>query len=206
MSKNKDKKNEEKPAITQAEVLQIVLERRVELAKEYVEPHNKKAREVTEKDLVRVMSDSKVMHEMCLVGRADYTTAYAIAHTQVNDEDPLAFYVTIDGQVIINPVITNYTKQLIDRMEGCMSYPAEPMKIVLRFNKVTLQYQTITYKEKDGVPVGDPTLTPEVVSKYESKEAQVIQHELTHLNGHNIYDEDANASHAIENVGLDTKL
>lgn len=187
----------EKKGPSQEEIMKIVLERRVELAKEYVTPHNKKSRIVEDADVPRVIHDAKVMHEMCLVGRADYTTAYAIAHPQVNDEDPLRFYVTAEGHVVVNPVILHTTDMFMDQREGCMSFPEEPMKTVIRFHKIHLRYQSITYKEKDGVPMGEPTLSKPIVTQYKGKIAQIIQHECQHLNGVNIYDADASAADAI---------
>jgi peptide deformylase len=183
--------------MTKEQVIEMVLKRRMELTDKYVEPHNKKSRQVTNEDVPRVMEDAKLMHEMCMIGRADYTTAYAIAHPQINDTDPLRFFVTADGQIVINPVITNYTQQFLDKKEGCMSFPEEPMKEVFRFNKITVKYQTLVYKSKDGLPVEDPRLSPVVESHFSSNESQIWQHECQHLNGSNIYDENANALDAI---------
>jgi peptide deformylase len=183
------------------EAVKKVLERKVFLADKYVKPHNKKSRKVTEEDLDRVLEDAPIMHEMCLVGRGDYTTAYAIAHPQINDEDPLAFYVTFEGQIVINPHIINHTRHFVDKREGCMSYPEEPMKTVLRYNKVTARYQTVvTNVEKDekGEDKTVYKLSPDVETKYEGAEAQVVQHECSHLLGHNIYDEGYSGDKAIE--------
>jgi len=198
-------KIEEESKKERDEAIQKVLERKVELSGKYVKPHNKVSRKVKASDLKRVIKDATFMHEMCLVGRGDYTTAYAIAHPQIDEKDPLAFYVTIEGHIIINPVIVRYTHQFIDKKEGCMSYPEEPMRICLRFNKVTMTYQTLTQKEKDGKPVGKPTLSAEVTTEYTGTHSQVVQHELAHLLGHNIYDEDHTATHSVEKKFLDTK-
>lgn len=187
------------------ETIQKVLERKVLLSNKYVKPHNKVSRKVKSSDLDRVLEDATFMHEMCLVGRADYTTAYAIAHPQIDEKDPLAFYVTIEGHIVINPVIVRYTHQFLDKKEGCMSYPEEPMKIVLRFNKVTMTYQTLIQKVKEEKPQGKPTLSKKVTVEYSGTQAQVVQHELSHLLGHNIYDKDHTATHAIEKSFLDTK-
>ena len=190
---------------TREEIIKKVLERKVFLAGKYVKPHSKVARPVEEKDIPKLLEDAKVMHEMCLVGRADYSTAYAIAHTQIEEKDPMSFYVTMEGQIIINPVIVRYTHQLIEKREGCMSYPEEPMKTVLRFHKITLRYQTLSQKVKKGKITGEPQLTKVVVSEYAGQESQVIQHECSHLLGHNIYDKDYSAVGAVSEEFIDSK-
>ena len=181
-------------------IMEKVLERKVALSKEYVEPHKIVTRKVVDKDIKRVVHDSKVMQEMCLVGRADYTTAFAIAHPQITKDDPLRFFVKIDGQVIVNPVITNHTNQIIERKEGCMSFPGEPMKVVERYNKITVNYQKIFHTEKEGLPISEPELTEVMELKLSGTESEVFQHELSHLNGHNMYEEDAKASHCLGEV------
>lgn len=190
------------PSMTRDEIIKKVLERKVELSSKYAPPHNKKSRLVVNDDIERVLKDAEIMHEMCLVGRADYTTAYAIAHPQIDDKDPLRFYVTSAGQIIINPTITNHTNQFLDRKEGCMTWPGEPMKTVLRYNKVTLSYQTLVYREVDGKKV--MKLSPVVETGYSGKDANVVQHELQHLNGKCIYDENASATDCLDTSFINT--
>lgn len=186
------------------EAIQKVLERKVILSNKYVKPHNIPGRKVEDKDIPRLLKDATFMHEMCMVGRGDYTTAYAIAHTQVEEKDPLAFYVTIEGMIIINPVIVRHTNQLLDKREGCMSYPEEPMKVVLRFNKVTVKYQTLVQEaEKEGEEAKDPVLSPIAETGYTAQQAQVVQHECSHLLGHNIYDENSSAMDAVDDTYVD---
>lgn len=169
------------------EVIAKVLERKVELSSKYVVPHNQRGRIVTKEDVPRVLSDAKIMHEMCLVGRGIYSTAYAIAHTQICDSDPLRFYVTDRGMIMINPVILSHTNFVHEEQEGCMSYPEEPMIIVGRFNKVTLRYQTLIARGGDD---DDLVLSDEIEETFNGKKARVVQHETSHLNGANIYDDD----------------
>ena len=176
-----------KPEMTREEALKYLLERKVFLSMKYIKPHNKISRHVTDKDLPRVLEDAKILHEMCMVGRGDYNTAFAIAHTQIEEKDPLRFYVTIKGQIIINPVIFNHTKQFIDKREGCMSFPENPMIPLTRFHKIQMRYQTLSYKTREGNNVTGLALTEEVTSDYSGEDAEVCQHEVAHLLGSNIY-------------------
>lgn len=183
-----------KPAgMSREDIIKYVLERKVFLSEHFVAPHHKKSRRVTNEDLLRVIEDAKVLHEICLVGRGDYNAAFAMAHPQIDDQDPLRFFITQEGQFYINPVIINHTKHLNDKKEGCMSNPSDPMKTVMRFHKITVRYQTIAYKEKNGQVVSEPFLTPEVTAEYGSRESEILQHEMQHLNGSNIYFENASA-------------
>jgi peptide deformylase len=139
------------------------------------------------------------MHEMCMVGRGDYSTAYAIAHSQINDEDPLRFFVTVKGEIYINPVIVSNHHELNQVQEGCMSYPEEPMKTVVRFKKITAKYRTVAHKvnSQTGEEVAEPYLTKEIVSDFDGMMSHILQHECQHLNGWDIYSDGSSALKAI---------
>lgn len=182
------------------EALAKVLERKVFLSEQYVPPHTKPSRRVKEEDIERVIHEGKLMHEMCLVGRGEYNTAYAIAHPQINEEDPLRFFVTAEGQFYINPVITGKgDRKMYTANEGCMSYPDEPMKDTLRYNKVTVKFRTIGHKEdkKTGEDLGEYYLSKEVTQEFEGQMSQIMQHECQHLNGSDIYQKGSSANDAI---------
>lgn len=193
------------------EAVQAVLERKVVLADKYVEPHRKPARKVEESDIKRVLEEAALMHEMCMVGRGEFNTAHAIAHTQVDDKDPLRFFVNAEGQIYINPWITGKGHEIITLQEGCMSWPSEPLKTVIRYKKVVAKYRTIGHKEdkNTGEDLGQYFLTNEVTSEMSGTEGQVMQHECQHLNGSDIYQPDASATVAFgvakEEKELDTK-
>ena len=71
-------------------------------------------------------------------------------------------------RVIINPVITKYSKKMVTTEEGCLSFP-DFFGYVDRPDKVTVK----AYNEK----------FEEVVINAEGLEAVVLQHEIDHLNG-----------------------
>lgn len=192
-------KTEEEIQAEREEVIRKVLERKVELADKYVAPHKKASRRVKAEDLPRVIEDAKIMHEMCMVGRGEYNTAYALAHSQIDDQDPLRFFVSIKGEVYINPFIVSSNHVMKQIQEGCMTYPDEPMRTVTRFEKVTVKYRTIAHKVNPatGETLGEPYLTNEITSDFDGMMAQIMQHECQHLNGWDIYREGTGALKAI---------
>ena len=183
----------EKPQMTQEEMRTFLMERQVELLKRYVPPHNKKSREVTNEDVDRVIADGEVMLALCGIPRGFYSEIAALAHSQIEDKDPLRFYVRPTGELIINPVITSHTSVPVFKdSEGCLSYPDEPMKrLVPRYNKVDVRYQTL--KQKDGKLV----LSDPAIAYLNGNPAWEAQHECSHLNGHNLYDKDFSPMHAV---------
>ena len=153
----------------------------------YVTPHNKKSRWVTQEDITRVLHDAQDMLAMCGLPHGKHNGALAIAHSQIEDQDPLRFFVLPNGMVVINPVITNHTKFGQGKEEGCMSFPLESIKKdVLRYNKVEATYQTL--RQIDGEET--PALTGPVSESLNGRGAQIFQHECGHLNGCNVYDTD----------------
>lgn len=156
------------------------------LSGRYCAPHSKKSRWVEEADLPRVIADGKDLVAMCHIPRGNYSGISALAHSQIEDKDPLRFFVLPNGMVVINPVITSHTKVPIFKEEGCMSYPDREMKTMIsRFNKVSVMYQTLARKDENS----DPILSQVISEDLGGGPSHVFQHECHHLNGVNIYDE-----------------
>lgn len=151
----------------------------------YVQPHNKVSREVTQEDVQTVIEEGKIMINLCRIPRGGATGAEAIAHMQIEDNDPLAFFVTQRGEVIINPEVIRSSDYMVDKEEGCMSFPAEPPKKVFRYHKTDVKFQTLIKDEE-----GNPKLSEPKTLTLSGHVAQVFQHEMAHLLGWNIYDED----------------
>lgn len=156
------------------------------LSGRYCEPHKVKSRWVTEKDMPRVLADGKDMVAMCALPRGKYNGVSALAHSQIENKDPLRFFVLPNGQVVINAIIINHTKALVDKKEGCMSYPDKDMVIVQRYNRVTVLYQSLEKQEGSE----EPKLSKKLEENVNGGVAHVFQHELSHLNGSYIYNED----------------
>jgi len=162
------------------------IEKDMEYLKRYVTPHNKPSRIVEEKDIPYMLKEAEMMVRMCRIPRGQLGGAVALAHMQVEDKDPLRFFVLKDGFLVVNPVIINNTNQYVDRKEGCMSFPGELQKETQRFNRVTVLFQAVV-KDKDS---------PDWLKLSETREenlnghlAHIFQHELSHINGVNCYDE-----------------
>lgn len=165
-TKEKDKKSEKK---------------QIKLIDYYVKPHRKISIEVTEKDLLRVMKDAKILYNLCFTQHGIHPGAFAVSHPQINNKDPLRFFVIKDKEIIINPVIIRHTKYLIDSQEGCTSFPDKLPIIVQRYNKCEVQYQIIKGTGK------------KLIDKKESLSglrAKIFQHEIDHLNAIYIFNID----------------
>ncbi len=151
----------------------------IDFLKSYVKPHKKISREVTDSDIEKVVKDSHIMYNLCFTQNGPYRGGFAIAHPQIDEKDPLRFFVTAGKEIIINPTIVRHIKYLDSREEGCMSYPEEKMIEVQRWRKGEIEYQTLT---EDG------KLSEKMKTEVKNIDAQVYQHEIDHLNGKYIYD------------------
>lgn len=146
----------------------------------YVNPHNKKAREVQPEDLERAMKVAPMMHALCGVPHGGKNGAYAVAHPQIDDQDPLQFWVTKKGHVLINAHVvdhTLYNNHL--HAEGCMSYPDMPDVMVQRFYRGVVEAQSIG---------PDKIMTAPFRVELKGLEFYIVQHEIDHFNGISIYD------------------
>lgn len=150
-----------------------------DLLDRYVAPHTKVSREVTQADVGKLLKEAEIMHKLCFTPRGKFPSALAIAHPQIEDKDPLRFFVTVTGEMIVNPVIKNCTKVTVDNVEGCMSFPENDVKKVQRHNVIDLEYQTIL---KNG------ELSEKMTTTYTGKLAKIIQHETDHLNAKYVFD------------------
>ncbi len=133
-----------------------------------VKPHRRVSREVTDADVPRLLDDVDLM-------RAVFAnqTCLALAHPQIEAKDPLRFYVTCDGAVIVNPVIEWRGPGLIDSREGCMTFPGKPDTTKRRADRVLVSYQTVEFGklcERRRASLG-------------SLKSRVAQHEIDHLDG-----------------------
>jgi peptide deformylase len=181
------KELEEKLPPEEVEKRRRVMLEYTRLCGRYCPPHNKKSRWVTKKDLQEVVADGKDLVAMCRIPRGKYSGISALAHPQIDDKDPLRFFVLPNGMVIINPVITGHTKVPVSKDEGCMSFPDRDIKTgIPRYNKVDVTYQTLTRKDEKS----DPGLSLPITEKLSGGISHIFQHECGHLNGCNIYDSD----------------
>jgi len=179
---------EEKLPPEEIEKRQKIMLEYIRLSGRYCPPHNIKSRWVTSADLPRVLADGIDMVALCSLPRGKYGGGAAIASTQIEAKDPLRFFVLPNGTVIINPVIIDHTKANIERKEGCLSFPDYEMKEnVLRYNKITVIYQTLERIDEKS----DPHISKPITENLHGRVAHIFQHEVSHLNGSQIYDDNA---------------
>lgn len=140
-------------------------------------PTKKKSRKVTEKDMEKVVADSHIMFNLCFTQIGLYPGGLAVHHSQIDGKNPLDFFVTAEKEIIINPVIINHTKVLVDRQEACLSFRFDPPKTVERYNKVTVKYEKINTEGK----------TDTVEENMSGRRAQMFQHEIDYGKAKYIY-------------------
>ena len=143
--------------------------------------HTVKSREVTEKDLERVIEDGAKMYEAVDKQVGVFRGGLALAHSQITDEDPLCFFVTVEGECIVNPKIVNHTKVPCRKEEGCLTFHTAEygIKTVERYHKCDVEYYLV---EEDG------SLSEKIKEKCSGKRAQIFQHEINHFNGKYIWE------------------
>lgn len=148
----------------------------------FVFPHKKVSRPIVNEDYDFVMEEVKTCNAACYVKRGKYPSGFAVAHPQINDKDPVRMFVFANGIYIINPKVIRYSKTIHLNKEGCLSHPEKDMIDVFRYHKLTLDYD-IFNPEKKLVKASYPI-------EATGRDARIIQHEIDHLNGITIYDDD----------------
>jgi len=163
----------------------------------YCSPHTKMARWIKATDVGRVMKEGLDMVTMCGLPRGKYSGIAALAHPQIEEKDPLRFFVLPTGLIVINPIIFNHTKTEIGKAEGSMSHPDKSVKKdVPRYNKIMVVYQSLTKKNAEA----EPTLSKPITESINGWRCHVFQHEISQLHGADIYDEKFKAS-SCEGIG-----
>jgi len=108
---------------------------------------------------------------------------YALAHPQVNRDNPRSFFVLnpenkevsrvwSGSYIVINPVFKPQGT-LKKKREGCLTFPRAPMAPTMRYEKGTLFWKTPDNADQ--------------ITFVSGRLAQVVQHEIDHLNGKYIY-------------------
>lgn len=158
--------------------------RKEALIKRIVAPHKKVSRPVTEADIDRVIAEVKVLHEICFSEIGHYRGAYAMHHSQIDNEDPMNFFVTQDRNIIINPVITRHSGYTVDSKEACMSYSDRAQIIVPRWHKTEVEYTTIMVDPENKDKFKLSSVQKDKLSGHISF---IFQHEVDHGNAQFIF-------------------
>ena len=159
---------------------QLPKERKQKILKmKLVKPHKLISREVIPEDYKRVKECFQDMFKLLYKDLGDYCKGgYAIAHSQVDDKDPLRFFVTREGEIVINPIIHDHVRHATTKMEGCMTYPDTPPTAVERWHKCKATYKRL---KENGV-------ISEIKKDLVGLQAQIFQHETDHMNGIYVHD------------------
>lgn len=112
------------------------------------------------------------MAKLCKEPLGKYPSALALAHCQVDHDNPLRFFVLADGEVFINPKILIGTTQ-ITRTEGCYSYPFRDVKKVKRYDRISVEFTNVKGRQ--------------IKTSVKGELAHIFQHEIDHMNGKHIY-------------------
>lgn len=138
------------------------------------------SRDVEEKDLEIVAKQAIDLLKLCHKPHGIHPRAYAMAHPQIENKDPLRFFVTERGLGYINPVIIKAVQPYTHK-EGCMSFPEMKPIDVERFNLVEVEYTPFHVGEKDI------NLTLRAKTKFSSLSAAIFQHEIEHFDNNLIF-------------------
>lgn len=149
-----------------------------------VKPHPKVSREVLESDIERVVKEANILYNLCFTKNGLTSGAYAMASPQIDDQDPLRFFVTARKDLIINPVIVRHTKHTVPSKEGCYSFPERQPIIVQRWHKIEVEFRTLIVDPDNKDKYKFSSLLKENLS---GKEAKIWTHEIDHLFARYVY-------------------
>ena len=155
--------------------------------KRLVPPHKKESRLVIEEDVERVVEETKILHAICFESFGMYHGAYAMHHSQIDDKDPLNFFVTAERKIIINPVIKRHVNYTVDSKEGCVTYPGRDQAVVQRWHKIDVEYVTIMTDPDNSEKF---KLSSVIEESWSGFDAKVFQHEFDHGNAKYIHSQD----------------
>ncbi len=127
-----------------------------------------KSEEVKPDELPRLLPQIRLMHESILDIRKHFGFGRAIAAPQIGLPKRIIALNINEPEVIINPVLTELSTEMMELWDDCMSFPNLLIK-VQRHRKLTLTYFDINWEEK--------------IRNLEDDMAELIQHEYDHLEG-----------------------
>lgn len=158
-------------------------------------PHDKISRLVTDQDVERVYNDAEKITGLLNASVGMYKRFYAIAHAQVETEDPLRFFVINPATdlfrswreiVVINPVMIRHTDLMCSSEEACASFASMPMTSVKRWTKCEVEFSPLQFVQgEDGK--NKPVIGRRISINMSGKLAKVFQHEMDHLDAKYIY-------------------
>ena len=126
-----------------------------------------------------LISDAHIMYNLCFTKNELYNGAFAIAHQQIDNKDPLRFYVTNEKDIIINSVIVRHTRHTVNSDEGCLSFPIKKMIVVQRWHKCEVMASTLNKKGE---------ITKPALLQLKGRDSFISQHEVGHFDCNYIFE------------------
>lgn len=164
-----------------------------EYINKYVQPHNIISKECIESDIPVIVNDSSILYSLCFIKRGLYNGGYAVAHQQINNINPLRFFVVKNfktddnnGLIVINPVIIKHTDSFINSLEGCLSFPNKKMINVQRYNKCVVQFKTLI-NNNDENSFYAYKFSDVFTMNLNGIQSKIFQHEIDHFDCKYIY-------------------
>lgn len=117
------------------------------------------------------------MAMICRKGYGKMKNIIALTHCQIEQENPLRFFVFRDGVTVVNPEILEVMEaSKFTNQEGCVSYAFRSEKKVSRYQSIRVKYTMIKAEEIREITEWVHDLT-----------ACVFQHEIDHFKNKYIY-------------------
>ena len=157
---------------------------------EIIKPHKNISRPVITREEIEMIPNialkmDNLMFE--LLREKKFKKIFAIAHPQVEKDNPLRFFMLcrynqqiVDNDrygfrsyIIINPIITRHSNYANKLTEGCLSFQKEGDVKIDRWHKIEVNYQTIDHENKGGLLENRISLS--------GIPAEIVQHEIDHF-------------------------
>jgi peptide deformylase len=127
-----------------------------------------KSIQVNKEELSALQPEINLMFDTILDFREEHGFGRAIAAPQIGLQKRIICLNINHPMAIINPTLSNLSKEMVEIWDDCMSFPNLLVK-VMRHKKVTLTFYNIDWKKQ--------------VLNLEDDMAELIQHEYDHLDG-----------------------
>ena len=124
--------------------------------------------EVEEDELDLIRDIASDLEDTMSAFREKYGVGRAIAAPQIGVRKRMVYMNTGEPVVLLNPVITKKSDEMIEVWDDCMSFP-ELLVRVRRHRSITVAYRDLEWKER-GLDAEDDL-------------AELLQHEIDHLDG-----------------------
>ena len=139
------------------------------------------SKKCTTEDIDKIVIPSiENIQQTCEQPLGDHTRgALAIAHCQLEEKNPLRYFVTVNGFAVVNPHISKKVGKPFQHSEGCMSFADKKcLRRVERYKKVIASFSQV-------FPDGKIIEQKEV--EIEGRLALILQHEIDHMNGRHLW-------------------